>query len=90
MKVYIYIGKFTILFCLTFVIMSATSYLWTLIANGVGVVNWRNSIISGLFFGILFQFLLSIKKCPDCAKAIKLEAKVCRFCGKKFNDKDID
>lgn len=29
------------------------------------------------------------KKCPACAEQIKLEALVCRFCGQKFDEKDV-
>jgi hypothetical protein len=30
------------------------------------------------------------KKCPDCAEIIKAEAKVCRYCGLRFNTPDSE
>jgi Na+/melibiose symporter-like transporter len=29
------------------------------------------------------------KKCPDCAEKIKLEARVCRYCGREFDESEV-
>lgn len=30
------------------------------------------------------------KKCPDCAEYIKLEARVCKHCGHRFSDEEVE
>jgi uncharacterized membrane protein len=30
------------------------------------------------------------KECPDCAEDVKLKAKVCRFCGHKWTEEEVD
>jgi len=33
--------------------------------------------------------LVLIKKCPDCREVIKIDARVCRYCGHKFSNEEI-
>lgn len=40
--------------------------------------------------GVVASEVEETKECPDCAETIKIKAKVCRYCGRKFSQDEID
>jgi hypothetical protein len=58
----------------------------------IGLVLGPLSLIMAVLVGVLPTppDYSVIKKCPDCAELVKIEALKCRFCGCRFIDNQVE
>ncbi len=52
MNIASFLRSFAIIFVVVFVVSAITTYLYSLIAHGTGVVDWDSAFRFGLVFGI--------------------------------------
>jgi hypothetical protein len=51
------IKKLLIIFVLTLVVSAITTYLYSLIAHGAGVIDWETSFRFAIIFGIMLTWM---------------------------------
>ncbi len=52
MNIVPYLRSFLVIFVVAFVVSAITTFLYSLIAHGTGLVNWESAFTFGLVFGI--------------------------------------
>ena len=53
---------FVTVFVVTLVVVAIVSYLWSLIAHGVGAFDWETSFRFAVIFGIIFSWMGARKR----------------------------
>ena len=62
MKTLNFLRDFVITCVITFIVSVIVSYFYSLIANGIGTIDWETSIRLGIIFGIIFPSIRRIDK----------------------------
>ena len=62
MKIKSFLRSFVIIFAICFVVAAAVSYLYSLIAHGVGTVDWEVAFRMGLILGIVIPLIPVLEK----------------------------
>ena len=62
MKPLTFLREFAIIFAVTFLVSAIVTYLYSLVAQGAGLVDWETSFRFGIILGIIFPLRKVLEK----------------------------